>query len=157
MLTGMGLVPGGGCLWGSESCCLRKQRTEPEGASFQPQDPRSARFPREASERKGWSSSRLWSSSGHRGDAEVKPRAAGGAQSTRSVQGRSCCFGGTRLTVRPCAQPERLGAAQWPGAPRVPSFLAFTAPIADSTQRPDTGRSCGSLRHQFRLRSPGRV
>lgn len=65
----------------------------------------------------------------------MKPRAAGGAQSTRSVRGRSCCFGGSRLAGRSRAQPERLGAAQWPGAPRVPPFLAFAAPVADSMQR----------------------
>lgn len=65
----------------------------------------------------------------------MKPRAAGGAQSTRSVRGRSCCFGGSRLAGRSRAQPERLGAAQWPGTPRVPPFLAFAAPVADSMQR----------------------
>lgn len=62
----------------------------------------------------------------------MKPRAAGGAQSTRSVLSEAALGASEardwRLAVRSRAQLERLGAAQWPGAPCFPTFLPLLPP-----------------------------
>lgn len=158
MLTRMGLVPGVSGEVRVAAC--ENKKPEPVGASFQPQGPQSTRFPREAPERKGPSSTGLWSPDDHRGDAEVKPRAAGGAQSTRSVGGCACCspvqgLAERERSARPAGELGRPGAAQWPGVPHLPSFLALAARAVESIQRLEG--AAVPRANQFHLRSPGSV
>lgn len=127
---------------GRAKAAAARERREPapSGAPFQPRGPQPTRLPREAREGKGRSSAGLRSPGERRGDRDVKPRAAGGARSTRSIGGRARSSRGARLARRWGAPSRgaRPGAAQRSGGPRRSLLSCLCQP--GSGEREETGR-----------------
>lgn len=93
------------------------------GASFQPQGPRPTRSsPERLQKGRDHPFASLWSRGDSRGNAEVKPRAAGGARSTRSV-------GGSRLQLRTSETSPEIRAPN-------PGSSARSCPVARGFHAP---------------------
>lgn len=124
---------------------------EPIGASFLAAWSSANPLPRKAREGKGPSFVGPWSSGDRRGESEVKPQAAGGARSSRSVGSRARSYRGERLTGRSEYPARELGPRLpcGPGFPLIPSFLAFATEVGESMQKRGPGPRAPPLSSQI--------